>query len=143
MKYANFFLRLLLISAIILFNTKNGFAQTEKFLKLNRIINIDSTKRINLPSSESTVFEVTVPSGVVWKINIINTYVSSSSCKIEVGKTAFSRIASLPSSSQNYGLTYANSFWLTENSKVRIVGDIAGSGLHTLFISAEEYTLGQ
>jgi hypothetical protein len=147
-------LYLVLIFVISIFSTNTGFAQTEKFLKLNRIVNIDSTKSSNIPINETVVFEVTVPSGVVWKINLINTFVASSTYQIKVGKTAFTGIASYVSggnssgqtsyvsTGQNWGITYANSFWLTENSKIRIVGN-SGVGAHSLFLSAEEYTLGQ
>jgi hypothetical protein len=147
-------LYLILIFVIGVFSTTTGFAQTEKFLKLNRIVNIDSTKSSVVPINETTVFEVTVPSGVVWKINLISTTVSSQTYQIKVGKTAFTSIASYIgsgssagqasyiSSGQNWGISYANSFWLTENSKVRIVG-ASGVGPHFLFLSAEEFMLGQ
>ena len=150
-------LYLVLIFAISVFVTKTGFAQTEKFLKLNRIVNIDSTKSSNVPINETVVFEVTVPSGVVWKINLINTYVASQTYQIKVGKTAYTGIASYIGSGssstssgqgsfvafgQNWGISHSIPFWLTENSKIRIVG-ASGVGAHSLFLSAEEYTLGQ
>lgn len=142
------------IAMTIVLSTTNGFAQTEKFLKLNRIVNIDSTKSSVVPINETTVFEVTVPSGVVWKINQISTLVAAQTYQIKVGKTAFTGIASYINSGsssgqssyvsfgQNLGISYANSFWLTENSKVRIVG-ASGVGAHFLFLSAEEFVLGQ
>lgn len=145
---------LFLISTFIAFDIKTGFAQTEKFLKLNRIVNIDSSKSSNVPINETVVFEVTVPSGVVWKVNMINSYVSAQNHQIKVGKTAFTAIASYigggsssgqgtyVASGQNWGLSFSIPFWLTENSKIRIVG-ASGVGPHSLFISAEEYTLGQ
>jgi hypothetical protein len=154
MKIIHASLSLFFISLIILLTVTNGFAQTEKFLKLNRIVNIDSTKSSVVPINETTVFEVTVPSGVVWKINQISTLVAAQTYQIKVGKTVFTGIASYINSGsssgqssyvsygQNLGISYANSFWLTENSKVRIVG-ASGVGAHFLFLSAEEFILGQ
>jgi len=145
---------LFLICVFIASDIKIGFAQTEKFLKLNRIVNIDSTKSSNVPINETIVFEVTVPSGVVWKINMLSSFISAQNYQIKVGKNAFTAIASYigggsssgqgtyVASGQNWGLSSSIPFWLTENSKIRIVG-ASGVGTHTLFVSAEEYVLGQ
>lgn len=50
---------------------------TERFLKLNRIIALDSVKKISLPSPTTltpptTAFTVKVPSGVYWKFTGIH-----------------------------------------------------------------------
>jgi hypothetical protein len=141
---------LFLICVFIASDIKIGFAQTEKFLKLNRIVNIDSAKGSNIPINETTVFEVTVPSGYVWKINLINTQVAAQTYQIKIGRNAFTSLVAYigsgsstnQSSGQNWGILYNTPFWLTENNKIRIVAN-SGVGTHTLFISAEEYVLGQ
>lgn len=42
---------------------------SEKFLKLNRIVTLDSTKYVNFNLSANTIFSVNVPSNVYWRID--------------------------------------------------------------------------
>jgi hypothetical protein len=154
MKNATTYLRLLLISAIIVFNTKNGFAQTEKFLKLNRIINIDSTKTVtnavpSLPDGSRLVFDITVPNGVFWKINLITGSVTNpgNSFYIGIGKNSYTPVAfyninNLPAGTFIPSISTTQAFWLSENEKIRFI-HFLNSGIAKIFVSAEEYILGQ
>jgi hypothetical protein len=45
---------------------------SEKFLKLNRVVTLDSVKTKTFNNRQETIFSVTVPAGVYWKIESIN-----------------------------------------------------------------------
>ncbi|MCF8339819.1 MAG: hypothetical protein K9I82_02505 [Chitinophagaceae bacterium] len=45
---------------------------SEKFLKLNRVLVLDSVKVKTITTKAETIFSITVPTGVYWKIESIN-----------------------------------------------------------------------
>jgi len=57
---------LVLLGTILSYISKSQ--QIEKYLKLNNIILIDSVKIISTSGPTTTIFKVTVPQGVYWKI---------------------------------------------------------------------------
>ena len=61
-----------LLLIIPIFYAQKSYSQTENFLKLNRIVTIDSNKNsINIGMSKTILFRVTVPNNVYWKSNYI------------------------------------------------------------------------
>jgi len=57
----------------ITFVANNLKAQpTEKFMKLNRIVVLDSTKSKTITTQFQTIFSITVPAGMYWKVESIN-----------------------------------------------------------------------
>ena len=116
-------------------NTNAQF--TEKYLKLNKIVCLDSVKSINTSSSTNVLkFTITVPSGVYWKLSNVT-------------------LASLDGASLFYNY-YVNqsifpngfptSLWLKPNSVIKIYqtappNTITSPGNLTLYLTAEEYFL--
>jgi hypothetical protein len=65
--------RILFLLLTILFITNGLQAQlSEKFLKLNRVITLDSVKTKTFNNRQETIFSITVPAGVYWKVESIN-----------------------------------------------------------------------
>jgi len=65
--------RILFLLFTILFITNGLQAQlSEKFLKLNRVVTLDSVKTKTFNNRQETIFSITVPAGVYWKVESIN-----------------------------------------------------------------------
>jgi hypothetical protein len=63
---------------------------SEKFLKLNRVVVLDSVKVKTITTKSESIFSITVPAGVYWKIESIN--FTPSFDQIWTGGTGYMRV---------------------------------------------------
>ena len=161
MKRYLYFTFLLVISI-----TNRGLTQpSEKFLKLNRIISIDSSKTItgiNTPNARTaySFIRVTVPPGVYWKIDNVSflsnplLYLSDAhDFRIKINNTFLTMMNSenpgLAQTSINYyfdkrGFNKTTAFWVGPNTVISavIIGIFGDATLSAdFFLSAQEFFL--
>lgn len=61
-----------LLLTIVCINKGLQAQLSEKFLKLNRVVVLDSVKTKTFNNRQETIFSITVPTGVYWKVESIN-----------------------------------------------------------------------
>ncbi len=130
---------------ICLFSSNIALCQPEKFLKLNRIITIDSSKRGIQLSTNFTYFTLTVPDNVYWKINYISFALSSlAASKIKINNSYILDSVSNPAEK-------TSPIWLAPNSILSFQSGYYYNpsfpqGLTsnpTIYVSGEEYFIEQ
>jgi len=132
-----------LFVASILYPNK-GYSQIENFLKLNRIITIDSSKYVN--NGSAVVFSVAVPNNVYWKVNYIAFKQDLSCGASSIIKINNSNIGpDGPNTQSSYTspiILITTPLWIQPNSIIKFETTSVGCNLFkSIYISAEEYMI--
>ena len=138
--------KIVLITFLMLANLVVKAQLTEKNLKLNRIVVLDSTKAASLStySNATLKFTINVPTGVYWKLKNISLAGKDGSPKyyFYVNQAIF-----YPDNSAIGNLYISNNtIWIAPNSTIKIYQyvdnpTITGAFNLTLYLNAEEYFL--
>ena len=137
MKKTRFLLMILIVSF------SNAYSQTENYLKLSKIVVIDSLRNsVSVsPTNRTVLFSITVPNNVYWKINFfeLNTNNSSTYAYLKINNSYI-----VENTQQTIEKT--TPIWIKPNSIIKF--ESTGLGVSntsvnpSIYLSGEEYSIG-